>query len=377
MPLIVAGLLVLACAGTAQEDVIAASPEERPWVPDLRNPGRRVEIPPERRLEVVILGDGYLADERDRFERDVLGWYDRFMTYVPWREFRGAFRVRGLWTPGPARASRERRSRYAIASTPFDVGDVAGPETRAGIFRALERLDAARVRTGGRLTHTTVVMLVVNERGMQPSGLAREIASPDGTLTVAVGFAADAHHEFGHAYGGLRDEYIRAAGLRAERRTPERPSLFTVSNIAYTRERRLLPWAHLSPGSEVNPDPESVIGVLWVGGVAEEGAWHSEARCLMNGTHDNWTLDRSRRGAMLRDRDRFCFWCEEILVAHTLYRTGQLGDSADGEVLWKRWEELRPDYHKAFDVPTRIRIQNELDARAGLREARIYERPIP
>lgn len=376
MPVVVIGLL-LACSAAAQDDVIAASPEERPWVPDLRNPGRRIEIAPDRRLEVVVLGDGYLEGERERFERDVRDWYERFLTYVPWREFRGAFRVRGLWAPGAARASRERRSRYAIASTPFDVGDVTGAVTREGIFRALERLDAARVRAGPRLTHTTVVMLVLNERGINPSGLAREISSPDENLTVAVGFAAHPHHEFGHAYGGLRDEYIRAAGLRAERRAPERLSLFTVSNIAYTRERRRLPWAHLSPGGEVNPDPQSVIGVLWVGGVAEEGAWHSEARCLMNGTHDNWTPDRTRRGAMLRDPDRFCFWCEEILVARTLHRTGRLGDSADGEELWRRWEELRPHYHRAFDVPARIRIQNELDARAGLREARLYERPIP
>lgn len=376
MSVVIAGL-ILACAAPAQDRVLAASPEEPPWVPDLRNPGRRIEIPLDRRLEVVLLGDGYLEGERERFERDVRNWYERFLTYVPWREFRGAFRVRAYWTPSASRASRERRSYYGIAATPFDVGDVAGPATRAAIFRALELLDATRVRAAARLTHTTVVMLVLNERGTHPSGLAREISSPDGSLTVAAGFAADPHHEFGHAYGGLRDEYIRVAGLKADRKPPERLSLYNVSNIAYTKERRLLPWAHLSPGSPLNPDPDSVIGVLWIGGVLEEGAWHSEARCLMNGTHDNWTPDRTRRGARLRDPDRFCFWCEEILVARTFHRTGQLGDSTDGEELWKRWEELRPHYHKAFDVPTRIRIQNELDARAGLREARIYERPVP
>ena len=95
----------------------------------------------------------------------------------------------------------------------------------------------------------------------------------------------------------------------------------------------------------------------------------------MNGTHENWNLQKTKRGAGLRDNDRFCFWCEELIVARTLGRTGQLGDSADGEALWKQWEELRPLYHKLFDVAGRIKVQNEADTKAKLAEAKIYERP--
>lgn len=361
-----------------QEGVVEAGREnwEKPWMPDLQDPAGKVRIPAEKRLDVLILGDGYAAEERRAFEADVEKWYEGFLRLTPWSQFRGAFRVRGLWTPSEGRATPERKSHYRLPATAFGVGDPSSEETRRAIFGAIDRAGCNPSVARGRLSHTTVVMLVKNELGRNPSGMSRVLPSPDGKTSVGVAFAAYTHHEFGHAYGGLRDEYILGVGNRAAQKTPERTSIFTVLNVSYTREARRLPWAHLSPGSGANPDPQSVIGVLWLGGVAEEGAWHSEARCLMNGTHENWDLQKTKRGAFLRDMTRFCFWCEEILAAKTFHRTGLLGDSEDGEALWKKWaEEMRPLYHKVFDVPGRIRQQNLENAKARLQEAKIYERP--
>jgi hypothetical protein len=374
LPALVAFLLA-ASAAPAQDDLVVAGREnwEKPWVPDLARPGGRVEIPVERRIDVLLLGDGYLAEERKAFEKDVQDWYDRFLTYTPWSQFRGAFRVRGLWTPGEGRATPEKKSHYRLPATGSGVGDVSARETREAIFAAIEKAGANRSQARGRLTHTTVVMLVKNEQGRNPSGMSRGVAAPDGKLAVTVAFAAYTHHEFGHAYGGLRDEYILGIGTKANGRTPDRPSIFTVSNVIYTRDPKAVPWAHLAAGGELNPDRQSVIGALWQGGGAEEGAWHSEARCLMNGTHENWDLAKTRRGVTLRDMQRFCFWCEEILVARTLEKTGRLGDSADGEALWQRWAaEMRPLYHTAFDVAGRLKAKNEENRKAKLAEAKIY-----
>lgn len=360
------------------EDLVPVGREnwERPWVPDLRRPEAPVLIPLEKRLDVLILGDGYLEGERALFEQDVRDWYDGFLKLLPWSRFRGAFRVRGLWTASAGRATPERRSHYRLPATALGVGEPDLPETRRAVFEAIEKAGCNSARERGRLTHVTVVMLVRNEFRRNPSGMSRLLFSPEGGGAVGTAFAAYTHHEFGHAYGGLRDEYIRTAGSRADGKPPEPPSLHTVSNLSYTRELERLPWAHLAPGSPLNPDPHSVIGVLWIGGIAEEGVWHSEARCLMNGAHENWDLSRTRRGVSLRDRSRFCFWCEEILVARTCHRTGLLGNSSDGEILWRRWvEEFRPLYHRAFGVADRLRRQNEENARNRLPEARIYERP--
>lgn len=373
-------VLLLGPGLSPPEDLIEVGREnwERPWVPDFRDSMARVEIPPERRLDVLILGDGYLAEERGDFEEEVRRWYDGFLKLVPWGAFRGAFRVRGLWTSSGARATPERRSHYRLPASALGVGASDSPETRRAIFDAIGKAGCNETQDRGQLSHTTVVMLVRNEFGRNPSGMSRRISSPDEKRSVGTAFAAYTHHEFGHAYGGLRDEYILTAGSRASQKPPERMSLPTLSNLSYTRELTRLPWAHLAPGTPLNPDPHSVIGVLWIGGLAEEGVWHSEARCLMNGAHENWDLSRTRRGVSLRDRSRFCFWCEEILVARTCHRTGLLGESVDGEALWRKWmEELRPHYHRVFQVPGRLQKQNEENARIRLQEARIYERPSP
>ena len=348
---------------------------QEPWVPDLRHPDRQIAIPLERRVDVLILGDGYLSAEQTQFEQDTQKWYDRFVSLTPFRELRGAFRVRGLWKPSQERAAAEQKSWFHTAVDTGKVVNATSAQTVAAVFAALDEIEINRAALDRRLSHAYVVMLIKDARQRNPSGVSRRLTSPDRQRQVAVAFGADSHHEFGHAYSGLRDEYINQPGKTAQH-PPQQPlSLFTVSNLGYTRSAEQLPWSHLSPGSPVNPDRASLIGLLWIGGGPEEGVWHSEARCLMNGTHENWDLQKTRRGVGLRDRQRFCFWCEEIVVARTWHRTGQLGTSDNGETLWQEWIKIRPQYQKMFQVPERIQRQNTANADARLEQARIFERP--
>ena len=369
-------LILLGAPGAAGHEVIAVGADnwERPWVPDLRNGGEPTPISLDRRIDVIILGDGYLPQERGLFEREVQAWYDRFLEYEPYRHFSGAFRVRGVWTPSRDRATPDRRSHYRLPSTSRAVGS-ATPQVRRAIFDAIEAIGYNPARSDGVLTHTTAVMLIRNERGRNPSGVARVIQSPDRRTRLRVAFGAYTHHEFGHSYGGLRDEYIRGPGSVSNRTQPEHVCIHSVSNIAYTDDSSRIPWRHMMPGGEINPDPNSVIGLLWPGGVVEQGAWHAEPRCLMNGTHDNWNFSMTRRGVTLRDRDNYCFWCEEILVARTLEKTGQLGSIDCGIELWQAWERIRPLYHELFGVPERIAARNAEHAQERLYAAPLVERP--
>ena len=57
-------------------------------------------------------------------------------------------------------------------------------------------------------------------------------------------------------------------------------------------------------------------------------------------------------------------------------RSGQLGESQDGRVLWWRWvTELRGGYHQRMQVSARIRRRNEEHRREGLRQSPLYEEP--
>lgn len=383
-------LLLLAAGGTARAQGTPAPRSgdagvlflgrqnwEQPWVPDLEHEGARLPLGEDKRLDVVILGDGYLSRERRKFEADARDWYADFTALTPWKQYRGVFRVRALWTPSAARATPEKRSYYQMASTRADTGYMFARTTRERIFDSLYRAGIRASDPAEFYRRTTVVLLIRTTDYYKPSGHSRVLADPAEKLRVHVAFGNYSHHEFGHARVGLQDEYIGRPGVASRAARPGRVTLFGNSNLSYTRDPGRIPWRHLLPGSEVNPDKDSLIGLLWIGGNYEHRAWHSEPYCLMNGASSNWNLSRTARGADLRTRGRFCFWCEELATATLWALTGQLGDDMrSGAELWRRWgEKGRPLYWKAFQVAERIQKRNADYEARHLETAKIYERP--
>lgn len=363
-------------AQTASSSIILGGAQsETPWLPDLHNPGQRVALPVERRIDVLILGDGYTS--RARFASDVRQWYKDFSEITPWRQTMGLFRVRGYWTPSESYATPEKHSYYKLPASRAEVGNVYALETRSKIWEIVEAAQVnPTLNRDNYLSHTIVVMLIRTTKNYKPNGKCRVIIAPDGKRRVRVGFGNYTHHEFGHALARLTDEYIGSSSLISRKKQPKRISLFSVSNIAHSRDPDVLQWAHLLPGSPLNPDKASVIGLLWIGGEVEFNAWHSEPYCLMNGGHDNWNRAKTARTGWWRTTERFCFWCEEIAVARLWHRASLLGDENDGYVLWKRWEtEWRPAYHRAFNVPERLVKRNALYAKNHLAGTKLYEFP--
>jgi hypothetical protein len=255
-------LLICFFLTPSQDDLIPVGQEnwEKPWVPDLRKPEAKIPIAVDKRIDVLLLCDGYLASERADFEKEVRQWYDRFLTYTPWSQLRGAFRVRGLWTASEARATPERKSAYRLAATATGVGDVGHSRVAEAIFASLDKAGVNRTVTRSRMSHVVPVLLVRNEQSRNPSGLTRTVTSSDAKASVAVAFAAYTHHEFGHAFGGLRDEYISLTSEKTPPRSGGKPNLFTLSNVTSTRDPAQLAWVHLVPGGPLNPAKESVIG---------------------------------------------------------------------------------------------------------------------
>jgi hypothetical protein len=201
-------------------------------------------------------------------------------------------------------------------------------------------------------------------------------------LNSRVAFGANAIHEFSHAFGFLSDEYIDGRDRANDRRNPDKPSVFTLSNLTFSDRDDSVAWAHLAPTGRFRRTggrkPPPVAGWLWVGGVVHTGAWHSEYRCLMNGTHDNYAFTQvaaedptanadgsytDENGASLRDLDRFCAWRQEIVTIRLQEKTDQLTDPGDpsdpteqGRASFTRWEsECRENYYAALFVGQQIR----------------------
>jgi len=178
-------------------------------------------------------------------------------------------------------------------------------------------------------------------------------------------------HEFTHAFGYLRDEYIKKRDSAATFRNPgpAEKSVFNLCNLSYTSDRCDMLWSHLAPGGKYNPDPLSFIGNLFMGGYAESGVWHSEYKCLINGGSNNYLCDIDASALdtfNLRDLDHLCFWCEEIVAVHILERLDQLDETGDdpdinvrGRQWFDRWKStLRDMYYKYFEIHDRIAEKN-------------------
>jgi hypothetical protein len=412
-------------------------------IPDIRRPGETVQVDEDRMIDVIILGDGFTAESQ--FIEALTEWLREHLALKVYDTFAGCLRIRALYTPSVEPASSTRGSFYRCL-TSSDGGSLAtdrlnaegetedydwwladdadGRAFREAFWAGVDTFSIATERrypldldVGGsnqaihddilrdRYRNLIVSMLVrttepvdvtpENSTGLNrhPSGLAREVPrpAPNASHRVRVAFGATEVHEFSHSFGFLSDEYIKGRDSESDRVNPATASVFTLSNLTYSRPKLgtpdvyetptvdETPWIHLSPGGwrsrmAGGPNPSPLVGWLWIGGGVHHGAWHSDYRCLMNGTHDNFKftqvaaqdptiqLDGTYKGENLRDNERFCLWCQELVTLRILEKTDQLledGDPSDvttqGIVWYGRWvDRLRANYYELFDVARQI-----------------------
>ncbi len=369
------------------------------WVPDLTTAtatGTRPLAAAER-LDIVILCDGYTA--KTDFENDLGTWIGNLFQLEVFEWFRGAVRVRAVYTPSTEKASADRDSFYRVKVTddetgisfggwPSDSGD-DNEHFRERLWDVLEALGVNEAAYPSDLdgddplsindtySHLTVAMLVQAKNDDTPSGRATSApVGPDGRR-VKIGLGNNWIHELCHAFAYLADEYIEARGVESTSENPDQPSLYNVTNKCYSDTVEGCWWTHLSPCGDFarakGPDgPPPVVGWLWRGAYNELGVWHCEHRCLMNGTHRNYchdpdpdldSLDPAEDGANLRVRYRFCMWCQELVVLRFLEKTGELREAGDpdvpdaelGRAFWSRWKGTwRRRYYARFDIGAQI-----------------------
>lgn len=370
-----------------------------------------IRIPESRLIDVVILGDGF-TDAAD-FRAALVDWLDAFYDLAVYDRFAGAFRIRALHVPSDEPASSDRDSYYRCrvndAGTNISRSDdwwesnnADGAIFRERLWQAVDSLPGVNLRRyaadldlgenqaiGNWLRdvcrNLVVSMLVRTTASDNVSGMARNVPrpSPDQSIKVRVAFGANTIHEFGHAFALLSDEYIDGRNSSNSRVNPATASVFTLSNLSYSDRADSVPWLHLCPcgrfGRTASGDePSPLVGWLWVGGGVHRGVWHPEYRCLMNGTHDNFQFTQTvsqdptanpngsytdENGARLRDRNRFCSWCQELVTIKILEKTDQLlepGDPANATEQGKTWHacwvgNLRDAYYRLFDVEQQLR----------------------
>ncbi|HEX9189679.1 MAG TPA: M64 family metallopeptidase, partial [Vicinamibacteria bacterium] len=183
------------------------SPPGKPWA--VAESG-----PPADKVDLLLLGDGYTADEMGKWHDDAKRIAGFLFSVSPFRERRSDFNVWAVDTPsaesGVARPSDGVHRRSALRA----AYDAFGSE------RYVLAFDNKRVREAAAAAPYDVLAIVVNGRKYGGGGIFNLYA------TVAADNAFTPYvfvHEFGHHFAGLADEYYTsevAYGSAAERPEP-------------------------------------------------------------------------------------------------------------------------------------------------------------
>ena len=154
--------------------------------------------PPTEKVDVLILGDGYTAQERAKFEKDARRLVDILFTFSPFKERKADFNVWGLVPPaaesGISRPSTGVHRRSPVGAT----YDAFGSE------RYVLTFDNRAFRDSAAFAPYDFVEILVNGNtygGGGIFGLYGTVASD--SLWAPYIFV----HEFGHHFAGLADEY--------------------------------------------------------------------------------------------------------------------------------------------------------------------------
>lgn len=174
--------------------------------------------PPSEKVDILILGDGYTAAERGKFEKDARRLVDILFSQSPFRERRADFNVWGL-CPAARESGISRPSLGIHRDSPVGATyDAFGSE------RYVLTFDNRKFREAASYAPYDHVEILTNSKTYGGGGIFNLYS------TVAADSLWSPYvfvHEFGHHFAGLADEYYTsdvAYGSPAEKIEPWEPN---------------------------------------------------------------------------------------------------------------------------------------------------------
>ena len=212
--------------------------------------------PPGRKVDVVIISEGYNRDQLSQFRESAAALVDSLFALEPFRTRRSDFNVRLLELPGP------------VTGVEFNV---------FGIQRYAVSYDNLSLRDLAASAPYDVMIILMNETRYGGGGIFNLQS------TVAAGNASAEYvfvHEFAHNFAGLADEYVGNVTYEAGsgKVEPWEP------NLTALLDRSMLKWRDLvEPGTPI-PTPLTYagkVGAFEGGGYVARGIYRPEAMCIM------------------------------------------------------------------------------------------------
>ena len=196
---------------------------------------------PADRITLVLLGDGYTADQQDLFRQEADRAWRSLMEIEPFRSYQGFFNIRRVEVVSPVSGISEDESHDQKSGTPLGMHFWCD-----GTARLLCADEAATARYAGGGEGPQYLIALAN---------STEYGGAGGTgVTTLAGGSPDAgriiQHEIGHTVGDLGDEYDSAPD------DADYPNLAT-ENADEMRRKQVKWWRWLGAQS---PDGGGTVG---------------------------------------------------------------------------------------------------------------------
>jgi hypothetical protein len=199
---------------------------------------------PHKMVDVAILGEGYTAADKDKFERDLGRFTGTLFRYEPFKSNQSRFNIYGVLKPSEESGVDEPRADIFKNTTLNATFNSLGSE------RYLMTEDNRAMRDlAAHVPYDSIYLMVNHER-----------YGGGGIYNLYAAFTTDNQwgeyvfiHEFGHSFGGLGDEYYTSAvvfnDFYPKGTEPTEP------NITALLDPKKLKWQHLVTEGTLIPTP--------------------------------------------------------------------------------------------------------------------------
>lgn len=230
---------------------------------------------PSQKVDIVILPDGYTANEMEKFNRDCKAFTDAFFQFEPYKQNIDKFNIKGVLAPSEESGNdipADSVWKNTILGTSFYTFDSE---------RYCMTRENKMIRDLASNAPYDQIYILVNSDKYGGGGIYNQYCvSVSGNLSSAKIIV----HEFGHGFAGLGDEYHGSKEAYNEFYPldvePWEPNLTTLVNFD-------IKWKDLMEPDIPVPTPELIIyrdmiGVFEGGGYVGKGVYRPAYDCLMN-----------------------------------------------------------------------------------------------
>lgn len=198
---------------------------------------------PNNKVDIVILGDGYTADEMEKFKQDTKRLTDELFNVEPFKSRKSDFNIMAVKTPSEVSGVNRphpgifKRSPLSVSYSSFDSE------------RYALAYDNRTIRDVAAAVPYDFMFILINEETYGGGGIYNLYS------TVAVDNKFSEYifvHEFGHSFAALADEYYTSSVSYDMGEVTVEP---WESNITALLDKENLKWKHLVDAETPLPTP--------------------------------------------------------------------------------------------------------------------------